>query len=73
MAGAKDLAEGNEHKQRRRERIHAHVIPLDRLHRPLLVLEEQHQVVIEDFVDELLVLLAPLHLAVQCETSLFGE
>ena len=39
----------------------------------LLVLEEQHQVVIEHFVDELLVLFAPLHLAVQCETSLFGE
>ena len=48
MAGAKDLAEGNEHKQRRGERMYAHVVPLDRLRRPLLVLEERVEVEVFD-------------------------
>ena len=73
MAGAKDLAEGNEHKQRRRERIYAHVVPLNRLRRPLLVLEELHEVPVEGLIDEFLVLLAPLDLTVQSEATLFKE
>ena len=52
MAGAKDLAGGNEHKQHHRERIYTHVMPLDHLCCPLLVLEELHQVVIEDFIEK---------------------
>lgn len=73
MAGAKDLTEGNEHERRHRESIYAHVVPLDHLCRPLLVLKELHEVRVEGLIDESLVLLAPLELAVQTEATLFEK
>ena len=73
MAGAKDLTECNEHKQRQRERMYAHVVPLDHLRRPLLVLEELQEVPVEGLIDEFLVLLTPLDLTVQSEATLFKE